>query len=261
LDRRVSKMAALPARFIVTALLATFCWRLKSNFFAQIPRPAEASGDNRQGALLFAVERLSDLVIICGFLTLIQTFVGLSLQPLFAVGGIGGLAIGFASQDLVANLFGGLFIYLATPFGPGDEIQGGDGVDGRVLSTNWYSTTLIDTHNNEIVAPNSTFTRSILVNKSRRTLQPFLQTIEVPSSLLPQARLMTFEIRQYLRDNPVVNTEFKPRAYVTSYTPDALTIDIRAELLVDSTSDAYQAQRQMILLSVARIVEAYKAKS
>jgi len=52
--------------------------------------------------------------IIAGLMVL-QT-VGVSISGLLAFGGIGGIAVGFAAKDILANFFGGLSIYLDRPF-------------------------------------------------------------------------------------------------------------------------------------------------
>jgi hypothetical protein len=47
---------------------------------------------------------------------------GVSLQPLLAVGGAGGIAAGFASQQLLLNLVAGVNIFLTRPFIAGDQV-------------------------------------------------------------------------------------------------------------------------------------------
>ena len=50
---------------------------------------------------------------------MLQTL-GYSISGLLALGGVGGIAIGFAAKDLLANFFGGLMSYLDRPFKIGD---------------------------------------------------------------------------------------------------------------------------------------------
>ena len=47
-------------------------------------------------------------------------------QGLLAFGGIGGIAVGFAARDLLANFLGGLSVYLDRPFAVGDWIRSPD---------------------------------------------------------------------------------------------------------------------------------------
>ncbi len=54
-------------------------------------------------------------VIITSILVGLQTL-GYSISGVLAFGGIGGIAVGFAAKDLLANFFGGLMVYLGRPF-------------------------------------------------------------------------------------------------------------------------------------------------
>jgi len=59
-------------------------------------------------------------VLACG-LSICGTL-GVDLKPLLAVGGAGGLAAGFASQQLLLNLVSGINIFLTRPFVVGDQV-------------------------------------------------------------------------------------------------------------------------------------------
>jgi MscS family membrane protein len=78
--------------------------------------PLDATTASALGKLL----RLS--VIITASLVVLQTL-GFSVSGILAFGGIGGIAVGFAAKDLLANFFGGLMIYLDQPFKVGDWIR------------------------------------------------------------------------------------------------------------------------------------------
>ena len=47
-------------------------------------------------------------------------------EVVLAFGGMGGIAVGFAAKDLLANLFGGLMIHLDRPFNVGEMISSPD---------------------------------------------------------------------------------------------------------------------------------------
>lgn len=54
-------------------------------------------------------------LLAVGVLTGLHAF-GLNIQPLLAVGGISGVAIGFGAQNLTSNAISGLILYLTRPF-------------------------------------------------------------------------------------------------------------------------------------------------
>ena len=104
-----------PARFIaVVGLLSHFL----SRFIAEaenafIKSGADVTTANAVGKLL----RIS--VFITAGLSVLQTL-GISISGVLAFGGVGGIAVGFAARDLLANFFGGLMIYMDRPFTVGD---------------------------------------------------------------------------------------------------------------------------------------------
>src|SRR3546814_16215586 len=69
-----------------------------------------------------AIGKLARIAIfVTAALVILQTL-GFSVAGLLALGGAGGIAIGFAAQSLVANLLGGLTIYASRPFQVGEWI-------------------------------------------------------------------------------------------------------------------------------------------
>jgi small-conductance mechanosensitive channel len=59
-------------------------------------------------------------VLGCGLS--ICSSLGVNLKPLLAVGGAGGIAAGFASQQLLLNVVAGVNIFLTRPFIAGDQV-------------------------------------------------------------------------------------------------------------------------------------------
>ena len=54
-------------------------------------------------------------LLAVGVLSGLHAF-GLNIQPLLAVGGVSGVAIGFGAQNLTSNAISGLILYLTRPF-------------------------------------------------------------------------------------------------------------------------------------------------
>ena len=75
---------------------------------------------------LHALVRVLRLVIIIVAVLITLPVLGVEVTAVLAFGGIGGIAVGFAAQDLLANFFGGLMIYLDRPFSIGDWIRSPD---------------------------------------------------------------------------------------------------------------------------------------
>ena len=66
---------------------------------------------------------------------------GFNIAGLMAAGGIGGLAIGLAAKDMLANFFGGVTVFIDRPFGIGDWILLKEkGIEGVVEEIGWRQT-------------------------------------------------------------------------------------------------------------------------
>lgn len=85
---------------------------------------------------------------------------------LFATSGVIAIILGFALQQLLADIFAGVALNLERPFKAGDWISV-DGTNGLVLMTNWRSTHLRTRNLDRLVVPNAVIGRAKLVNHSQ----------------------------------------------------------------------------------------------
>ena len=127
------------------------------------------------------VEAMSKLVrlavMITAGLVILQTL-GFSISGVLAMGGIGGIAIGFAAKDMLANFFGGLIVYLDRPFTVGDWIRSPDrNLEGTVEKIGWRITVIRNFESQPIYVPNSVFTSIIVENPSRMANRRIYETI------------------------------------------------------------------------------------
>ena len=75
-------------------------------------------------------------------------------QGVVAAAAAVGVAVGFAAQDLLKNLFGGLILLFDQPFQVGDKIKVG-GTYGEVVSIGLRSTRLVTADDNLVSVPNA----------------------------------------------------------------------------------------------------------
>jgi small-conductance mechanosensitive channel len=75
-------------------------------------------------------------------------------QGLIAAAAAVGVAVGFAAQDLLKNLFGGLILVFDQPFQAGDKISVG-GTYGEVVSIGLRSTRIVTADDNLVSVPNA----------------------------------------------------------------------------------------------------------
>ena len=116
------------------------------------------------------------LSVVLGLMVL-QTL-GVSISGLLAFGGVGGIAVGFAAKDMLANFFGGLSIHLDRPFTVGDWVRSPDKeIEGTVESIGWRLTCIRTFDQRPLYVPNSTFSQISVENPSRMFNRRIYETI------------------------------------------------------------------------------------
>ncbi|WP_250657903.1 mechanosensitive ion channel family protein [Alkalimarinus coralli] len=139
----------------------------------KMKEPMDATTVSAMGKLLRAS------VLITAGLIVLQTL-GYSISGVLAFGGIGGIAVGFAAKDLLANFFGGLMVYLDRPFKVGDWVRSPDkDIEGTVEHIGWRLTTIRTFDKRPLYVPNATFTSISVQNPSRMSHRRIYETIGV----------------------------------------------------------------------------------
>jgi len=166
-----------PAREVgIVLCLVIFFMRLISKAEKNILIQSEVSDQTT----VHALAKLGYIVVgISGLLTLLQSL-GLSISGLMAFGGMGGIAVGFAAQDLLANFFGGLFIYTDRPFSVGDWIRSPDrNIEGTVEKIGWRVTQIRTFDKRPLYIPNAVFSQIAVENPSRMSNRRIKETIGI----------------------------------------------------------------------------------
>ena len=187
-----------PIRYVgVVAMVALFLTRLIREIeLTFISRGADVTTATALGKLL----RISVMITLA--MTLLQTL-GISISGLLAFGGIGGIAVGFAARDLLANFFGGLMIYLDRPFNVGDWIRSPDReIEGTVVNIGWRLTEIRTFDQRPLYVPNLVFANIALENPSRMLNRRIYETIGIRYDDVSKMREITNDVRELLRNHP-----------------------------------------------------------
>ena len=114
--------------------------------------------------LLPTVRRIVPMAIYAiGALIAIDS-IGISISPILAGLGIGGLAVALAVQPTLSNFFAGTYVVTEGELKPGDFIELEGGPSGYVEDVGWRSTKIRSRFNNLIIIPNSRMAESIVTN-------------------------------------------------------------------------------------------------
>jgi MscS family membrane protein len=135
---------------------------------------AKPDADRTFEEQLFPIIRksLKVFIIVVGVLVTLDN-IGVNITAAIASLSIGGLAIGLAAQDTLANLFGAVAVFVDRPFRIGDRIQL-DSVDGTVEAIGMRSTRVRNLDGYLVTIPNKTMGNSTITNISRR---PTIKTV------------------------------------------------------------------------------------
>lgn len=144
-------------------------------------------------------------VIITSVLVTLQSL-GFNISAILAFGGIGGIAVGFAAKDLLANFFGGLMIYLDRPFSVGDWIRSPDrNIEGTVERIGWRLTLIRTFDKRPLYIPNSMFSSISVENPSRMTHRRINETIGVRYDDTKQLPKIISDVKEMLMNHPEID--------------------------------------------------------
>lgn len=164
----------------VVTVLAWFLLRLVRNAQDAYLKSTESSEGGLDPITLNSLTKLVRVsILITAALVALQTL-GFSISGVLAFGGIGGIAVGFAAKDLLANFFGGLMIYMDRPFAVGDWVRSPDkDIEGTVEDIGWRLTRIRRFNKRPVYVPNAVFSTIALENPSRMTHRRIYETIGI----------------------------------------------------------------------------------
>jgi MscS family membrane protein len=129
---------------------------------------AAANDDKEFREQLFPLIRKTLKLFIAVVATLMTlNNMGVNITAALASLSIGGLAVGLAAQDTLANFFGAVAIFVDRPFKIGDRIQV-DGVDGTVETIGMRSTRVRSLDGYVVSIPNKAMNNATITNVSGR---------------------------------------------------------------------------------------------
>ena len=198
-------------------------------------------------------------VVITALLTAAQSQ-GVEVAGLLAFGGVGGIAVGFAARDLLANFFGGLMIYLDRPFSVGDWIRSPDrSIEGTVEEIGWRQTRIRTFDARPLYVPNSAFSTIAVENPSRMTNRRIKETIGVRYDDIAVVEAITRDVREMLAAHEAIDTSRTLMVNFDAFGPSSLDFFIYTFTRTTVWTE-FHAIKQDVLLRIAEIIERHGAE-
>jgi small-conductance mechanosensitive channel len=172
-----------------------------------------------------------------GFLIILNSL-GVSIAPILATLGVGGLAVALALQSTLSNFFAGFHIIVTGQIRVGDFLRLENGDEGYVTDISWRTTKVETLAGNLILIPNAKLTEMIVTNYS---LQDKHLAVRVGigvhyGSDLEQVERVAIEVAaEVMREVPGGDPEFEPRVRFHTFNDSSidLTVIMRANDFVD----------------------------
>ena len=196
------------------------------------------------------------LFLIIGIIILVLELedVGISLIPILAGLGFGGLALALASRPTLENIIAGLLLFADRPVKVGEYCRFG-GQEGTVLNIGLRSTRIFALNGDIVSLPNSHFSELELINKSRRTRILLRQIIGLRyETTSEQLRYVLVKLRSMLLAHPELIEE-SARVRFIKYGDYSKDVEIFAYVHTGDWIEFLEIQED-VLLRVEDIIEA-----
>ena len=118
----------------------------------------------REGRLL--QELVVGVIYVAVILSIIAYVFNVPVGTLIATSGAVAIVLGLALQSTLGDVFSGVALNLAKPYGIGDWLVLSNGIEGKVVETNWRATHLLTGTNDLVIVPNSDLAKARLTNLS-----------------------------------------------------------------------------------------------
>ena len=163
LDHQNLSVRAIATVFWISALYLSLSVFNIFWFSGEVP---EDDWRSRIPSLVLNIARM--FFVLLGIAIILSTVWEIDLGQMLAALGVGSIVLGLALQDTLGGLFAGITLISTRQFKIGDWLNAGD-VIGKVITVNWYSTSLETLEGDLLVIPNSVLASDPFRNYSQPT--------------------------------------------------------------------------------------------
>ncbi len=248
LSRNLDKLGApnvepilTPSEIIWSVIFILFGFVFLRIFSGIFNRIAERSAKYRISLKRF-IPIFKIVVWILLIFTIIQGIIQPPLATVLAFFTSIGVAVGFAAQDLLKNVFGGLMILFDRPFQIGDKIEVA-GNYGEVIKIGLRSTRIVTADDSAVSVPNAEMMNSAISNSNSgesncQVVAEIYLPLDTNTQLARKIAIETAQVSKYIYlKKPIavvfVN-EFKDKQSVLKMRIKAYVFDIRNEFTFKS---------------------------
>ncbi len=155
--------------FFVTIMAFLVFWIFAQIIMILVRGARETVGENVklfEDKIYPFFEKILKFILALIYLFLVFKIWRIDLTPLLAGAGVMGLAVAFAAQESIANIFGGISLFADKAYEIGDYVIVDDKYRGEVVDIGIRSTKIKTRDDVMIVIPNSVMSNTTVVNES-----------------------------------------------------------------------------------------------
>lgn len=243
--------STLSLAFVLASARVVF--NIKGRILREETWKMELTGDLTKQRRIEAINKLMSVMTLLVASIFGLQAVGLDVNSVLAIGGVGGLAIGLAGREILENLFTGLIILSSSPFEVGEEVlftpPTGPKVEGIVLDVGWYRTTIRSFEREIYAIPNSVFSRNVVLNVTRKGSEwRFFEFIGLQVDDVSKAAGVVYDMRRVFRQDVRIIQKLHRRVFIDKIIREQVTIYLSAYIEA-SNRDAFMAVKQDLLLA------------
>src|SRR5271166_5299851 len=229
-------------------------WRVLRELSRRIRERAIYAGRAGTGSIMLLGERILKALILILAVFLILGTLGFNMTTALAGLGIGGIAVAFAAQKTLENLFGGISLLGDEVIHVGDVCRFGDRV-GTVEDISLRSTRIRTPERTQLSIPNGSLATMNVENLSRRDKLLLNAKLGLRYETSPdQLRYVLAQIRRLFYEHPKVETD-GARIRFIGYENSSLTLEVFCYILTTDGAE-FLAIQEDVLLRVMEIVDA-----
>ena len=211
--------------FVIANMLALFIKSYSSKVESALPVTSLTQNVTR--IVVFGV----------GILIVLNTL-GISIAPILATLGIGGLAVALAMQDTLSNLFSGFHVVMARQIKIGDYVKLDTGEEGYITDITWRTTKIRMLPNNVVLVPNEKLTKAIITNfhlPDKEIAVPVNIGVHYKSDLIKVEKITCEVAKEVMKEIPGGIPDFDPFVRYGSFGDFSInmTVILRAREYVD----------------------------
>ncbi len=249
-----SKALSATVRVLITVSIVWAAYRAVDVLAARLGERAAATDSKLDDQLVPLLRKTMKVVVfVIGTLVVLQNL-EFDVTTLFASVSIGGLALGLAARDTLANLFGSISIFVDSPFQIGDWIHV-DGVDGTVEEVGFRSTRIRTFYNSVVVIPNAKIADTKVDNYGQREFRRCFTKVGLTYDTTPEQMQAFVEgVRAILQSNPFTRKDAY-EVHMSAFGESALEVMLYFFFKCDTWTDELR-ERHNIFLEILRLARA-----